>query len=94
MTTLSKKLSVTLVATFALLANFASANVGTIVDICPAEATATTIEQGTREIVRFEDVDPGLELNLGCVVDYFMPTEQEQRNGAEPEILDVIECPR
>ena len=83
-----------LVITLSFAVNFASANVGTIVDVCPAEATATTIDNNTREIVRFEDVDPGLGVNMGCTVDYFNPTEQQARRGMEPVINDVIECPR
>ena len=89
-----KHITATLVVTLCLAVNFASANVGTIVDVCPAEATATTIDNSTREIVRFEDVDPGLGENIGCTVDYFNPTEQQARRGMEPTINEVIECPR
>ena len=89
-----KNITATLIVTFLFAANFASANVGTIVDICPAEATATTLDNSTREIVRFEDVDQGLEMGMGCIVDYFNPTEQQARRGMEPTINEVLGCAR
>ena len=87
-----KNITTALVVTFTFAANFAAANVGTIVDVCPSEATATTLDNNTREIVRFEDVDPGLRIQMGCTVDYFNPTEQQQRMGMEPVINEVLGC--
>ncbi len=87
------KITATLVVTFLFAANFASANVGTIVDINLGEQTATALDHSNREIVRFEDVDPTLSMGNGCTVDFYNPTEREARQGAEPTINEVLECP-
>ena len=87
------KITATLVLTLLLAVNFASASVGTIVDINLENQTATAMDNNTREIVRFEDVDPTLRMTNGCTVDFYNPTEQEARNGAEPTINEVLECP-
>ena len=88
-----KIFTATLVVTFLFAANFANASVGTIVDINLESQTATAIDNNTREIVRFEDVDPTLRMTNGCTVDFYNPTEREARQGAEPQINEVLECP-
>ena len=89
-----KYITATLIVSFLFAANFASASVGTVVDINLETQTATAMDNNTREIVRFEDVDPTLRMQNGCTVDFYNPTEQEARNGATPQINEVLECAR
>ena len=70
------------------------ANQGQVVDINPVAATATVEDCETGEIVRVLDVDPALGVGLDCIVDYFNPTEQEERMGMVPVINFVITCGR
>ena len=88
-----KRVTLTLVMMCLLTANFVFA-VGTVIERQISDGTASAIDNTTREIVRFEDVDPSLIFSTGCVVDYYNPTEQEARLGAQPVINEVLECPR
>ena len=88
------QLTVVIASLIVLTANVSFANVGQVIDVNTKEATATVTDTQTREIVRFEDVDPTLKVNNGCVVDYYNPTEQEARKGATATINEVLECPR
>ena len=90
-----RNITTALVVASLFAVNFSAyAKLGTVLEISIPESTATTMDINTREIVRFEDVDPTLKMNPGCVVDYYNPTEQEARRGATPQINEVIECPR
>ena len=89
-----QKFSTALVVTFLFAANMAMAGVGTIVDINLENQTATAMDNSTKEIVRFEDIDPkSVKMKNGCVVDYFKPSEQQAKKGMTPMINKVLECP-